>query len=97
MLFETGHKVFGGKIFGPTSKTELTVSFEIIVPSILASGLVTQVSVPLFVVGKLLQNFLCFPNGKQWNRPPFQTAHFVYALYFKKALIIGHAVLKNII
>jgi len=57
MLFETGHKVFEGKIFGTTSKMEVTVSSEIIVPSILAPDLVTEVSVPLFVVRKLHQNF----------------------------------------
>lgn len=76
---------------------EVTVSFEIIVPSILAPDLVTQVSVRMFVVRKIHQNFLCFPDVKQWNRPPFQIAHFLYALYLKNALIIGHAVLKNII
>ena len=57
MLFETGYKVFGGKIFGPTSKIEVTVSLEIIVPFILAPDFVTQVSVSLFVVRKLHQNF----------------------------------------
>jgi hypothetical protein len=57
MLFETEDEVFGGKIFGPTSKLEVTVSLEIRVPSILAPDLVTQVSVPLFVVRKLHQNF----------------------------------------
>jgi hypothetical protein len=57
MLFETGYNVFGGKIFDPTSKMEVTVSLEIIVPFILAPDLVTQVSVSLFVVRKLHQNF----------------------------------------
>jgi hypothetical protein len=57
MLFGTGYKVFGGKIFGPTSKMEVTVSLETRVPSILAAVLVTQVSVSLSVVRKLHQNF----------------------------------------
>jgi hypothetical protein len=57
MLFETEDEVSGGKIFGPTSKPEVTASLEIRVPFILASDLLTQVSVPLFVVRKLHQNF----------------------------------------
>jgi len=57
MFFETGDEVFGGKIFGPTSKMKVTVSLEITVPSVLAPDLVTQVSVPLIVVRKLHQNF----------------------------------------
>jgi hypothetical protein len=81
MFFETGYKVFGGKIFGPTSKMEVTVSLEIIVPSILAPDLVTHVSVLCSLLGSFIKISYAFRMGKQWNTPLPNCLLLVCALF----------------